>query len=243
LDTSGNPLSGYPEVNYTKSTTPLEEQKGINLAADGIPIQIFTVPPATGETTAQVSFVTPVLDADKKVQAVLVGHTDLASNLFTPPILASLKNLAGEDGQGILVDDNGRILVATDPAQVMTTYSGRTGSEPLFYIDTAPNGTRRLVYYHPAVGRPWAVVLMVANHRAQEIALRIASPLLGMILILSIIGVVFLSVGLRAVTGSLQNLATEAGRISKANSILLFQSTERMKLASCGGPLNKCAPA
>lgn len=215
LDTSGNLLSGYPEASYTKSTTPLEEQKGINLAADGIPIQIFTVPPATGETTAQVSFVTPILDEDKKVQAVLVGHTDLASNLFTQPILSSFKNLAGEDGQGILVDDNGRILVASDPAQVMTTYSGKTGSDPLFYTDTAPNGTRRLVYYRPAVGRPWAVVLMVATHRAQEIALRIASPLLGMILILSIIGVVFLSVGLRAVTGSLQNLATEAGRISQ----------------------------
>ena len=61
----------------------------------------------------------------------------------------------------------------------------------------------------------WAVVLTVPAHRAQQLALQIAVPLLGIILILSVLFVIVLRLGLRVVTGSLQTLSLEAGRISQ----------------------------
>ena len=215
LDGQGIPLSGYPENNYVGAQAPVDEQMGVQLALSGVPIQFFSVHPAEGETTAQVSFVAAIKDEDQVIRGVLIGRTDLASNPITQPILSSLNNLAGVDGQGILLDENGRILYHPDPALVMTNYTGRTGDEPVFYEDAAPDGTRRLVYYQRAAGRPWAVVLMVPAYRAQQLALRIAAPLLGMIIVLSFLAVIVLRLGLRVVTASLKNLAMEAGRISQ----------------------------
>ena len=215
LDNDGNPVSGYPLRDYTGIQAPIEEQMGVQMALNGIPFQSFTVPPLENGTAAQVSFVASMVDEDDAVRGVLVGRTELAGNPLTQPILASLNNLAGVDGLGLLLDESGRILYHPDPALLMTSYTGSMGDEPIFYDDTSPGGTRRLVYYQHAEGHPWSVVLMMPAYRAQQLALRIAAPLLGMIVVLSVLAVVVLRLGLRAVTASLKNLATEAGRISQ----------------------------
>ncbi|HEX7976503.1 MAG TPA: cache domain-containing protein, partial [Anaerolineales bacterium] len=216
LDSNGNLAAGYPQANYTGAQSPVEEQMGIQLALNGIPFQTFTVPPAQGETAAQISFVAALLDDHQEVRGVLIGRSDLTSNPFTQPVLASLNNLAGIDGQGFLLDENSRILYhPEDRSLVMTKYPGRTSEQSLFYDETASDGTRQLVYYQPAAGRPWAVVLTVPAHRAQELALQIAAPMLGMIVILTILGVIVLRLGLRVITASLQNLSVEAGRIAQ----------------------------
>jgi methyl-accepting chemotaxis protein len=85
----------------------------------------------------------------------------------------------------------------------------------LFFDDMAPDGTRKLVYTRPVVGRPWTVILSVPARYAQQQALNIAAPLLGMILILSVISVILIRFGLRMVTASLQNLALESNRIAQ----------------------------
>jgi HAMP domain-containing protein len=188
---------------------------GIQLALSGVPFQTFTIPPAQDQTTAQVSFVAALLGENEQVKGVLIGRTDLESNPFTQPVLASLNNMAGLDGQGLLLDENNRILVHSDPNQVMTTFTGRTSSEPLFYNDTGPDGRRQMIYFQPALGRPWSIVLTVPAYRAQQLALTIAAPLLGMILLLALVALIVMRLGLRVVTASLQNLTTEAGRLEQ----------------------------
>lgn len=215
LDANGNPVGGYPMRNYTGGQAPVEEQVGVQLALNGVPFQSFTVPPVSSETAAQISFVATIYDRNNNPSGVLIGRTDLASNPFTQPVINSLNSLAGSDGQGMLIDENGRILYHPDRSLIMTQYDGRTSDVPLFYDDTAPDGTRRLVYYQRALGRPWAVALRVPASRAQQLALTIAAPLLAMILILSVVALVVLRLGLGKVTSSLQALAQEAGKISR----------------------------
>lgn len=215
LDRHGNSLAGYPYDDYNAAYTPPEEQAGIQLALTGVPFQSFTIPPGDNGSTANVSFVAAIFDDNSVVRGVMVGRTDLASNPFSQPILASLRSMAGADGEGLLLDENDRILYHPDPNLVMTTYTGRTATDASFFDDIAPDGTRRLVYYQPAEGRPWSIVLAVPAHRAQQMALDIAAPLLGMIVVLSILTLVLLRLGLRVVTGSLQNLAVQAGNIAK----------------------------
>jgi PAS domain S-box-containing protein len=215
LDADGSLIAGYPQDTYTASAASLEEQMGIQLAQTGMPAQFYPVPPEGGEQAAQVSFIAPIPGQTGESERVLVARSDLTTNPFTQPILSSLNNLAGADGQGALIDDKSRILYHTDPALVMTAYNGQTGNQPQFYDDTAPNGTRRLVYYQPVSGRPWAVALMVPAHRSQQLALTIAAPLLGMIVVVFFLTVLLLRYGLRVVTASLQNLSSEAGRIAQ----------------------------
>ena len=215
LDDSGDPLAGYPLENYDSVQAPPEEQMGIQFALSGVPYQIYTVPPNTGKGAAQVSFLAAIRDENDRVRGVLIGRTELEINPFTKPIIGSLNSLAGDDGEGILLDEDGRILYHPNPALLMAVYTGRISGDADFYFDTAPDGTRRLVYYQPALGRPWAVVLTVPARRTQQIALNIAGPLLGIIIILAIFSVLLLRLGLRVVTASLERLALQAGNISQ----------------------------
>jgi signal transduction histidine kinase/HAMP domain-containing protein len=215
LDVSGNSSTGYPEVAYAGPKAPVNEQMGVQNALNGMPFQFVTIPPGEDQTAAQVSFVKSVLDENQTVRGVLVGHSDLGVDPLMQPALENLKNMNGIDGQGFLVDSDGNIIFHPDSDMVMQAYSGPSSNEAQYYDDTAPDGTRRLVYYQPAKGASWAVVLTVPAHRAQQLALQIAVPLLGIILILSVLFVIVLRLGLRVVTGSLQTLSLEAGRISQ----------------------------
>lgn len=214
VDASGKPVSGYPETNYYNAYPPPEELTGIELAINGVPIQTYTIPPQEGDGAGQVSFLAAVRDDSGQIRGVLVGRSDLAYNPFTQPVLSSIQNLVGDDGEGILLDGNGRIIYHQNGLRLMEKYSGKISNEVLFYDDTAPDGTRRLVYYQPVLGHPWSVVLAVPARRAQQMALNIAAPLLLMLVVLFAFAIALLRYGLRSVTNSLQSLGTEANRIA-----------------------------
>jgi len=211
----GELIISYPTTYNVGPQAPIDEQIGIRLALDGVPFQNFSIPPAAGQRTAQISFVAAIFDEENLVRRVLIGRSDLENNPFSKPILAGLQVLTGKEDIGLLVDENGRILVHPDPTMVMTTYMGKTSDAPLFYEDTLPDGTRMLVHYQPTEGRSWAIVLMTPIYRAQELAIQIATPLLAMIALLSLSALIILRFGLRMVTASLNTLAQEAGRIAQ----------------------------
>ena len=215
VDKTGSLIAGYPKKTYTLTQAPADEQLGFQYATAGVPGQIFAIAPDIGDTTAQVTFITPVLSPSGDVQAVLMGHTDFASNPFTQPLLSGLQSFNSAGGTGILLDEYDQILVHPDPSMIMGQYTGLTGEEPIFYHDTGPNGARRVVYFLPAVGYPWSIALMVPAELFQKLTLEIAVPLLGIIMLISIIsiGVVYYTLG--PVTSSLKKLSNEALLISQ----------------------------
>jgi signal transduction histidine kinase/HAMP domain-containing protein len=243
LDEDGQPITSYPSDYPAGSQIPVEEQMGIQSVLEGMPFLTFTTSPAPGEDTARVSFLAALSDEDQTEQRVLIGRSSLHHNPLTEPLISSLFSLTKSDGQGILVDENNRILVHPDPALVMTRYTGPTGQTPFLFEDTAPDGTRLLSFYMPAVGRPWFIVASIPAYRAQEITLNIALPLLGMIIILSLLAVPAIRSGTSKITASLQNLASEAnniaqGRLDHALAIsgedetaLLGRSFEQMRVS------------
>ena len=223
LDPSGAPLTGYPNSNYATTPAPPEEQAGIQFALNRVPFQTYSVPPGDGGKAAQVSFVAAIFDKAENMRGVLIGRTDLAINPFSRPILESLDSLAQTAGVGMLLDENERILYHQDAVLLMERYPLGDLPEQNLFAETGPDGTRRLSFFRRAIGRSWAVVLVVPASRAQQLALGIAAPLLGMILVLAILAVFLLRVGLRKVTGSLQSLAAQAVNISAGQLDLPIQ--------------------
>lgn len=218
FDAQGLPVAGYPLSDYMQAGMPIEERLGIELALNGVLIQAYAIPPEPDGLAAQVSFIASVIDENAQVRGVLVGRSDLLSNPFTQPILSSLRSVNELGGQGFLIDENGIVLYHPSSALVMTRYSGKPlANDEAFSIQTAPDGTRQLVYYTPTVGRPWGIVLWVPAQRSQQIALEIAAPLLAMTLLLSLMVFIVLRFSLRIVTASLHNLTTETGRIASGN--------------------------
>jgi PAS domain S-box-containing protein len=210
-------LGGYPsESRLTFSLFP-EEEAGLPLAAGGVLIQIYTIPPVTrGVGAARVSFMAGIVDNLGQVQRVLIGRSDLGTNPLTQPLISSLQSMSASSGTGMLIDDTGNILYHPNLGQVMNTpYAGARSNAVTFTTETAPDGTRQFVYYQPVEGRAWAVALTIPSWQAQQLALSIATPLSVMIVVLALIALVSLRFGLRVVTRSLQNLAVEANRIAQ----------------------------
>jgi signal transduction histidine kinase/HAMP domain-containing protein len=207
LDSEGRPVAGYPTKDYTGALA--DEQRGIETALNGFPHQPFSAPPLEDQSAARVSFVIPVKDNANTVRGVLIGRTDLASNPFTLPLIKSLQSFSVQGGIGYLLDDDGNIIYHPDANLLMSVYGGRRPENSEFYDGAASDGTRSLVYYQPAIGRPWAIVLEVPARRAQQLAVNLAAPLLGMILILAAISGGLLRFGLGRITGSLRKLALQ----------------------------------
>ncbi|HZD55800.1 MAG TPA: ATP-binding protein [Anaerolineales bacterium] len=218
IDSAGELIAGYPEAALGDLEFSPEEQRGIDLAVEqGIPVQSYVIPPEAGAPSAMISFVTAVFDKGREIHGVLVGRTDLVSNPLAQPVITSLRSMSEMGGEGILLDESGRILYHADPGRIMKLYTGRLDQGTSFYEDTAADGTRLLVYYRPVLGRPWGVLLAVPARYAQQQALNIAAPILVTIVILALLAILLLRWGLRSVTFSLNGLALEAGRIAGGN--------------------------
>jgi len=214
LDTQGQTVTGYPQDDLHAAYPSTDEILGITPASKGFPIQIFTLPPAPGGLSARLSFMTPVYDASKVPVGILVGRTELATNPYFEPISIALNSLTDSNGDGMLIDKNGTILYSTSSEWVMSSYPSQTANEGVSYVGVDPDGTQSLMFSQPMYDQAWTVVTSVPVQEAQQLALQIAAPLLIMIIILFSIAALVLRFSLRAVTASLQNLASETNRIS-----------------------------
>ncbi|MGZ9236092.1 MAG: HAMP domain-containing protein, partial [Anaerolineales bacterium] len=200
-------LAIYPPGPGFQITPP--EEEGLSLAKQGVPNQIYTVPPVTEGEAAGVSFLAVVPGAER----VLIGRTYLSSNPYTRSLISNLNSLAGVNGTGMLVADS-VILYHSQPAQNWTTYEGQRSDQPAFFDETASLGIREMVFYQPVPGHPWAIVLSIPAQETQQLAINIALPISLMIVLLGLVALISLRVNLRSVTGSLQSLATEAKHLS-----------------------------
>lgn len=213
LDENGDLLAAYPAAGDAPLGLSAEEANGVRLAQQGVPAQAYTLAPDSSAGSGRVSYIAAGQSGDASGR-VLVARTDLASSPVSEPFVGALEAMADQGGEGALIDENGRIIFHSDPALEMSPYLGQTGEAPLFFDATAPDGTRTLVYYEPVPGTSWAVALTVPARVAQQLALNIAAPLSLMVIMLALAAFVFLRIGLRSVSASLQNLAGEAERIA-----------------------------
>jgi len=200
-------IATYPSQPVFEITRP--EEDGLALIQLGVPNQVYTIPPLPGDPAAGVAFLASIPQS----QRVLIGRTALSANPYTRSLINTLNSLSEVNGEGLLIAD-GTIVFDSQGTRTWTPYDGQTSVQPAFFDETASVGIRQLVYYQPVDGHPWAVVLMVPAQAAQQLSIDIALPISLMIVLLGIIALIIMRVNLRAVTGSLQNLATEAKYLS-----------------------------
>ena len=201
-------VSSYPPDLSFQITQ--QEEIGIALTSQGIPNQMYAIPPGENSGSARIAFLASVPNGTR----VLIGRTDLQSNPYMRSLITNLNSLQEVNGAGALIDEQGIIIYHPQAAQVMTPYTGTRGDQPLFSAETASNGTRQLVYYQPIPGHPWAIALTISAQAAQQLAIDIALPISVMIILLGMIALFSLRLSLRTVTSSLQGLAAEAKHLS-----------------------------
>ncbi|MBL7161307.1 MAG: GAF domain-containing protein [Anaerolineales bacterium] len=215
LDPLDNQIAAYPTGTFKDILSSLEEQVGMDMALEGVPVQVYAIPSLDGSNSTQISFLAAITDDAEQAVGVLIGRTDLISNPYTQSTLTNLNSVSDIGGVGLLVDEDGDILYHSESEWIFPEYSASIGSEAVFYDGSAPDGTRLLVYSRPTVGRSWGTVLMVPARQAQQLALNIAAPLLVMIFLLIGVSAVMMRLSLSVITSSIKSLTGEAERISQ----------------------------
>jgi PAS domain S-box-containing protein len=217
FDKSASMTGGFPQENAGQVNLTDEERGGIQLALKGFSTQVYIIQPSSDESSVQVTFIAAVRDKQQQVGGVLLGRTDLNTNPFIQPVIQALSRMDGLEieGEGMILDENGRIIYHPVASQLMSVYQGAQPTTAQFYDETSPTNTREYVYYYPVTGRPWAVVLRVPAEQAQQMALQIAIPLLFMLAVFAIVAFIFLRISLVTFTSSIKMLAQEASFISQ----------------------------
>ncbi len=216
FNSTGNWVNGYPSREYKQISLTQSELDGVNLALKGALIQTYAIPPKPGEDTAQISFLAVIRDVNGGIGGVLLGRTDINSNPFTQPAIQALKTVHSNGGEGVIIDENHSILFHTASGDdlVMKSYEEKIPMEAEFFDDLFDDGTRRLVYYQPSLGRPWGVIVSVPAEQAHELALKIAIPLLIILLVFTVISYFIIRFTLRSLTVSLKRLVEGTTKIT-----------------------------
>lgn len=215
FDANGNPVTGYPEKDLNRLFPSPEEQNGVQLALRGVVVQNYTLAPANGESAGQVSFIATVFGQGHVPAGAVLGRTDLATNPILQPIVKSMDDLHELGGQGAILDGSGRVLYTSQALPMMATFGSNLSDSPSFFDATGLDGTRQLVFSQPTQGQGWYILLSVPAQSAQQMGISIAEPLLILIFGMAVFIIVYLRLGLRGVTASLQTLAAEAGHIAE----------------------------
>jgi len=215
FDLTGAPLTGYPTEDIESFRISTEEEAGIQLALNGVQVQHYVIPPNAGEESAMISFIASIPDEYGLAQGVVVARTDFSVNLFSQPALLALENTAQAGGQGAILDETNRILFHTNPNLIMTDYAGQIPEVSGYFEDPGMTGTRNMNYATVDEDNGWKVILSMPASYSQELALRIAIPLLVISLVISVMAFLLLRFLMKTLTTSLVHLANKADEISK----------------------------
>ncbi|TES88787.1 MAG: sensor histidine kinase, partial [Anaerolineales bacterium] len=208
LDKNGNFLAGHPISIFNDTLPTPEEALGIDLAQKGVAYQLYSLPPVD-DIAGRLVFIATAHDETGARQRILIGRTNLGENPFISEVIDNLRSLADVQGKGMWVDDQGMILFHTDSGQVGTYFDRDISTQVFEPNDTAPDGTRQMLYIQPVPGWSWAIVTIIPTEIVRQLAIENAVPLLGVLLLVSVIGYLIMRNGLVVVTASIQDPAVE----------------------------------
>jgi PAS domain S-box-containing protein len=221
-------LASYPPVPAGDPQLTAEEETLLGRSLESGATQISSAH-RSRQGLVILSFLTPMTDPEKAEETrepsrVLLGRTQLDINPILDRILASLQ-WTNARGEGFVVDSDGKIVAHPNSNMLLGQHQiaeqGSRVAEVLggwAYESRNPrDNTRQLVYYLPVNGYPWGVVIRMPYEVVLEQAGQIATPLLGLQILLGSGLVIVISLVTNWVTQPLQQLATAADRIAEGD--------------------------
>jgi PAS domain S-box-containing protein len=228
FDENGQRLAMYPPPPMGDPKLTPEERLLLERGFESGAPQISTVHRSARGMVVQ-SFLSPVnrdeaTEGNDAPSRVLLGRTQLDVNPIIRRILKGLQ-WTNARGEGFVVNSEREIVAHPDASMLLTKHRGDGDgvrvSEALggrAYRSRNPrDNTRELVYQLPVQGYPWTVVIRLPYAVVLEQARRIATPLLGLQLLLGGGLVIVISLATNWLTQPLQELATAADRIAKGD--------------------------
>lgn len=217
VDKDLNLVTSFPQTIASVDDLQKDEQAGIELALQGIETQVYTLSTVDESQPSEVVFLALIPSSNGEPWGVLGGRVDIQTNSFTRPILESLDTIMEIEGDGYILDEFDRIVYHTGGLSVMQPYQGEVYQQAIITEEKSYDGTRKLVYFKPATGRDWKIILAVPAKQAQAVTLQIALPLMGVVLLLIGVAWVMIRTSLQPITGSVKRLHLQAAKIAQGD--------------------------
>lgn len=213
--------AAFPEADTPLHLTDLEQAAMRAVLASSAPN--ITSAQDRGDEHV-LSFVVPVMDADQRPAAVLIGRVP---GLSLDNLIIGLQGTVGE-GSGYIVDEQSRIIAHPDSNSLLNYWYSPITAAPLgssnaksgvtFQGRRGDTNARELVYYVSGDNHPWTVVLTVPYEVVLRLALNIAEPLLVVLVV--VMGAFYINLALvgRNITRPLQELVQAAKAIASGRT-------------------------
>ncbi|MFN2149941.1 MAG: ATP-binding protein [Anaerolineales bacterium] len=206
----------YPPEGVLGEGTPFEMAAGLDAALGGIPQEVV-LRPEREAYSVRIAFLLPILDPDggEAARGVVAGVTSLDTNPYLLPVVDIIRNI--DPGQTFVTDLSGTILIDRDPRRILQTFEAGSTAALEVISDTAPDGTRRLIYMEDVRGYPWRVWSIVPQREVQKSALRIAANLVGVVAAVGSLALLAVYLISRRLTRPLRQMAAAAQSIARGN--------------------------
>ncbi len=213
VDEEGNYIAGYPENANQVLQSLQNDTQAFELAAKGVPIQVYTIPPAQEGEVAGILLVTTVSSENGDFSGVIAGRTDLVSNPFSQAANQALNSIREVGGMGIILDEDKRIIYHSDPSMLMKEFSDILPEGKQFFDGFSSDGIRNMYYFYPTIGKSWSVLLSMPFSQARKMAISMALPLIGLSIFISILTFIVFRVSLKNINVSAKKLFQESAMI------------------------------
>lgn len=225
----GEVVASVGEVSLG-ALSSLELDAGLEMARNGIP-QESTVRASATTPQSGVAFFVPVVDPSGR-NMVLLGWTTLAANPYLVPVISRIHQEAIIETY--LTDANGDILIHPNPARIAGRFDFTAEDEGNFFNDTAPDGSRRMVYIENVEGYPWYVVMTIPQSEVDQLAIQLTFQLAAVLLLVGLVLVGSVYVVSRQLTRPLGRMAHVAESIARGKLDLPVRSTGEDEIGRLG---------
>lgn len=208
-------IAVYPEKGTLQDAQDQEFASALRAAGEGFSEEVVLAPHTTG-SPAELVFITPVLSAEEEsVAGVLAGISKLTPNPLLQPALANLDSLG--INEAYLTDENGTVLLRLGQREPDLMMELDVLDEPGVRLDTAPDGSRQLLYTHHVSGYPWSVIIATPFQTVQRQAFEIASRLFGVVVLVGAVLLLAVYAFSARLTEPLRSMSSMARSIAKGH--------------------------
>lgn len=247
LDSDRRVIDVFPDIERANFALSPEADSDVEYALAKIPQLVPKVTFASERAT--LTFIVPIQSGQlDNASRVLIGQAFLEDNPALAPLRESLSGETSSGGGAFIVDDENRILISS---------AGSTSGSSKFDLGAAVeiagqsvlgrafrqaegDGSRQLIYLLPISGQPsWSVVLTAPNEIALALAIQIAAPMLGLVLVVAVILMWLNLRTLRGVTLPLEKLAHSVEMMAEQEMESPVQTAGSDEIGRLGRAFNK----
>jgi two-component system phosphate regulon sensor histidine kinase PhoR len=222
LDSQGRVLTAIPSQGTSATSLGTEDLARVRYIVSGQSSQIYVVSSGDSNNSGLVSFMHAVQQGTQGLQGILLGRTDLTSNLQVKPFVDALKSLSSFRGTGLILDEYHRIIYSSSAADILAEYPTSQLSVDNFIFAPDKNGKTGLIYAFVIPGQQWMGVLSIPRSRVNLATFLAEIPFILILLAIAAAFIVLYIFFFRRFEQPIKSLVDKAGQIAAGKSQVTF---------------------